>query len=87
MWICEFCFLICDENVLPSNWDFAFQSAVCPECKERVLTDGGYFKVKGGAYAESFIDPRWLISKHGSVPKKFEKYLHRPDLNQTTASR
>jgi len=56
-WVCEFCFKVCNENNLPEMWDLVWQSAVCPECQERVKADGGYDVVKGGAYAKG-PDPR-----------------------------
>lgn len=52
-WICEFCFKVYDGDRLPDDWDFIFQSAVCPECKPKVQVDGGYQVVKGGAYAKT----------------------------------
>ena len=55
-WICEFCHKTINGE-LPDDWDFVWQSAVCPECKEKVARDGGYGVVKGGAYATG-PDPR-----------------------------
>jgi len=57
-WICEFCFKKSYQNILPRKWDWAWQSAVCPSCRERVQKDGGYHIVKGGAYANGKPDPR-----------------------------
>ena len=56
-WICEFCYKTSDESKLPKGWDFVWQSAVCPECQQKVATDGGYAVVKGGTYA-TIPDPR-----------------------------
>lgn len=55
-WICEFCFKTV-KGPIPPDWDFAHQSAVCPECRQKVMRDGGYGAVKGGAYATG-PDPR-----------------------------
>ncbi len=57
-WVCEFCFKQSNHNILPSGWDLVWQSAVCPNCQKRVANDGGYFVVKGGAYAGTRRDPR-----------------------------
>jgi len=57
-WVCEFCFRVIHHRVLPANWAFLWQSAVCPKCVERVRQDGGYGVVKGGAYAGNRRDPR-----------------------------
>lgn len=66
-WICEFCFKTYYGDHLPGGWDFAWQSAVCPDCYQKVEQDGGYSVVPGGKYASS-PDPRpwqspihWLI--------------------------
>jgi len=56
-WVCEYCFRTIYINSLPADWEFVWQSAVCPECRKRVKHDGGYFVVKGGAYATG-PDPR-----------------------------
>ena len=40
-WICEFCYKPADGD-LPPEWDLVWQSAVCPECQQRVKEDGGY---------------------------------------------
>jgi hypothetical protein len=56
-WVCEFCHAMSFEDRLPDSWDWTYQSAVCPECRERVKADGGYAVVVGGAYA-SGPDPR-----------------------------
>jgi len=58
MWVCEFCFETSHANILPSGWDLVWQSAVCPICQKRVDRDGGYHRVKGGAYAGYRNDPR-----------------------------
>ncbi|HVU26523.1 MAG TPA: hypothetical protein VHG71_02165 [Verrucomicrobiae bacterium] len=60
IWICEFCFRTTSTPSLPSDWDFIFQSAVCPDCKPKVETGGGYHVVKGGAFAGRRKDPRAL---------------------------
>ncbi|HUW34212.1 MAG TPA: hypothetical protein VM223_21605 [Planctomycetota bacterium] len=57
--ICEFCFRAFYGQELPKEWDFVWQSAVCPDCRERVQREGGYGVVKGGAYA-TIPDPRKL---------------------------
>jgi hypothetical protein len=64
-WICEFCFKTIKGKILPDSWDWVWQSAVCPECLERVKTDGGFFKVPGGAYAGGKADPR---AANGRLP-------------------
>jgi hypothetical protein len=56
-WICEFCYAMLFDDQLPESWEWIWQSAVCPECRERVERDGGYFVVVAGAYAEG-PDPR-----------------------------
>lgn len=54
--ICEFCYKPA-RSPLPYEWELAWQSAVCPDCQEKVRRDGGYHIVLGGAY--SFAkDPR-----------------------------
>ena len=58
-WICEFCYRPYYGDNLQDNWDIVWQSAVCPECQERVMNDGGYMKVVGGAYSFG-ADPREL---------------------------
>lgn len=65
-WICEFCFKRIYVNFLPTDWDLVWQSAVCPECQEKVRNDGGYGIVKGGAYATS-KDPRPWKSPIGLI--------------------
>ncbi|MFL6416122.1 MAG: hypothetical protein ACJ74Y_10710 [Bryobacteraceae bacterium] len=57
-WVCEFCFRTIKDDVLPNNWEWIYQSAVCPDCKARVEASGGYRVVMGGAYAGSRKDPR-----------------------------
>ncbi len=58
-WVCEFCFKSYFGNPLPDDWDLVWQSAVCPKCQCRVARDGGYGKVRGGAYAPFWRrDPR-----------------------------
>ena len=57
-WVCEFCFKQSNHFMLPAGWDLVWQSAVCPDCQNRVANDGGYFVVKGGAYAGTRRDPR-----------------------------
>ena len=57
-WVCEFCYREYYGNPLPDSWDFVWQSAVCPECRQLVPLDGGYAVVKGGAYAGNKPDPR-----------------------------
>lgn len=57
-WVCEFCHETTPGDVLPPEWDWVFQSAVCPSCRVKVQADGGYHVVKGGAYAEGRPDPR-----------------------------
>jgi hypothetical protein len=56
-WICEFCYTMLFTDRLPDGWDWIYQSAVCPECRERVAQAGGYHVVVAGAYAEG-PDPR-----------------------------
>lgn len=58
-WICEFCYKTINSQFLPDDWDLVWQSAVCPECQEKVKCDGGYTLVKLGAYAK-VPDPRLL---------------------------
>ena len=67
LWVCEFCFRTWKRAVLPASWDFVWQSAVCPECQEKVRADGGYNIVIGGAYAGKKKDPRCnqLATKNG----------------------
>ena len=55
-WICEFCYKPVQGD-LPKEWEFVFQSAVCPDCKIKVEKDGGYWVVKGGSYSYC-KDPR-----------------------------
>lgn len=57
-WICEFCYARYFGDVLPPEWDWIYQSAVCPVCRVRVQQDGGYHVVVGGAYAGDEPDPR-----------------------------
>ena len=57
-WICEFCYLVAEQDDLPAGWDFVWQSAVCPDCRKLVALDGGYAIVKCGAYADGRPDPR-----------------------------
>lgn len=59
-WVCEFCFKIYEGDKLPDDWDFAWQSAVCPDCIKRVAADGGYGVVPGGKYATG-PDPRTKV--------------------------
>lgn len=56
-WLCEFCYKTVYNNILPADWDLVWQSAVCPDCRERVAEDGGYWEVPCGAYADK-PDPR-----------------------------
>ncbi len=56
-WICEFCYTQRYTDILPRAWDLVWQSAVCPVCRCRVAKNGGYYVVKGGAYALG-KDPR-----------------------------
>jgi hypothetical protein len=56
-WVCEFCFALLWADRLPANWQFIWQSAICPECWPKVQRDGGIAVVKGGAYATT-PDPR-----------------------------
>jgi len=63
-WICEFCFRLLYVDQLLDGWDFVWQSAVCPECRQRVAHDGGYAVVPGGKYATS-SDPREIFTVHG----------------------
>lgn len=55
-WVCEYCYRAVKGN-LPDTWRLILQSAVCPECQDRVAKDGGIFAVKGGEYAQA-EDPR-----------------------------
>jgi hypothetical protein len=73
-WICEFCFLTLPKSVtiLPPDWDWAWQAAICPECRPRVAQDGGYAVVPGGKYA-SIPDPREVFSVRGLVPSEPER--------------
>ena len=58
-WVCEFCYKQINNKILPAGWDWAWQSAVCPQCRERVKKDGGYAVVKCGSYAPvGRSDPR-----------------------------
>jgi hypothetical protein len=57
-WLCEFCFRKSNHNHLPVGWHLIWLSAVCPQCRKRVLEDGGYYFVCGGAYAQGKRDPR-----------------------------
>lgn len=57
-WCCEFCYIVVLEGNLPKDWDLVWQSAVCPNCQNRVEADGGYAVVKGGAYSDGRTDPR-----------------------------
>ena len=57
-WVCEFCHETFYGDTLPHEWDWVFQSAVCPACIPRVKADGGYAVVLGGAYAGNRPDPR-----------------------------
>lgn len=63
-WICEFCHRIIHNRVLPRTWDWVWQCAVCPKCRERVARDGGYAVVKCGSYAIR-PDPRPEIFEKG----------------------
>lgn len=65
-WVCEFCFKQTNRNQLPADWDWVWQSAVCPGCRERVQRDGGYNVVKGGAYAGGRTDPRAAVKVAGA---------------------
>lgn len=65
-WICEFCYTRVYLDRLPDSWEFMWQSAVCPDCHKRVLADGGYSVVKGGAYAFEVPDPRPWESRDAS---------------------
>lgn len=66
-WLCEFCYRTHYGDQLPETWDWVWQSAVCPECKERTARDGGYGVVRGGAYATQ-PDPRpWRSPLHWVV--------------------
>lgn len=58
MWVCEFCYDTVSDDDLPRTWDLVWQSAVCPRCQPRVMADGGYATVPGGAYAGDRPDPR-----------------------------
>ena len=58
-WVCEYCYRIFYGTRLPDDWDFVWQSAVCPDCKGKVAQDGGYGVVPGGKYAIG-PDPRSL---------------------------
>ena len=57
MWLCAFCYLPCFGS-LPKDWDLVWGHAVCPACQKRVAADGGYGRVRGGAYS------------HGAAPRK-----------------
>lgn len=61
-YICEFCFKP-GEGDIPNSWDFVWQSAVCPDCKAKVATHGGYAVVKGGTFAFC-SDPRRSALSH-----------------------
>jgi hypothetical protein len=63
-WICEFCFKRSWATQLPKEWDFVWQSSVCPDCVIRVKGDGGYGVVRGGEYS-SKPDPRAKYSRRG----------------------
>ncbi|HEY3315211.1 MAG TPA: DUF5131 family protein, partial [Bacillota bacterium] len=66
-WLCEFCYKTHYGPRLPADWDLVWQSAVCPECQEKVKRDGGYGKVFCGAYATT-PDPRpWKSPLHWIV--------------------
>jgi len=61
-WICELCYKKCYLNVLPNNWLFCFQSAVCPSCQSKAHKDGlAIADCKGGQYAKGEPDPRGQI--------------------------
>src|SRR4051812_50181369 len=49
-WICEFCFRTVNTDRLPDNWKWIWQSAVCPECSQRVERNGGFKIVCGGGF-------------------------------------
>ena len=56
-WICEFCYKPCAGN-LPSDWEFIFQSAICPDCIIRAKSESKLLtEIKGGEYAY-ISDPR-----------------------------
>lgn len=57
-WVCEFCHRRNHDRYLSHGWQFILQSAVCPDCAPRVMADGGYTIVPGGAYAAGTPDPR-----------------------------
>ena len=63
-WICEFCYrVLVNTPILLPEWDFVWQSAVCPECRHKVVADGGFYVVVGGAYANG-PDPRETFTVH-----------------------
>lgn len=63
-WFCEFCYKTDYSNMLPSKWDLVWQSAVCPECQERVAKNGGYGVVPCGAYATKPEPRPWKSPIH-----------------------
>lgn len=67
-WICEFCYKPADGD-LPPSWKLMWQSAVCPDCQEKVAQKGGYGAVVGGAFAFG-KDPRVTqnIDVDGVIP-------------------
>ena len=80
LWTCEYCFRPFYGEKLPDDWDFVWQSAVCPDCKVKVAADGGYFVVPGGKYATG-PDPR--ATRHSWPGIKFAGPLPIEDpLNQ-----
>ena len=68
-WVCEYCYRIFYGTKLPDDWDFVWQSAVCPDCKGKVAQDGGYGVVPGGKYAIG-PDPRAGLSTHHCGPEQ-----------------
>jgi hypothetical protein len=56
-WICEFCYAMLFEDRLPDSWDWVWQSAICPDCQEKVARAGGVNVVLSGDYADG-PDPR-----------------------------
>jgi len=73
-WTCEFCYTQSFNYILPSGWQFIWESAICPDCYKIVAKmDNWINKVNGGAFSGGMPDPRKKKNKPVSISDRPRK--------------